>query len=385
MKTIAVIFGGRSPEHDISIVTAISSVIKPLKQLNQYNVLPVYITKQGEWYADKKLGEISIYSSGAIDAYIRTHRPAKISISDGFSILQATRLKTVEQKIDIVFPATHGTYGEDGSLMGLLRMANVTYVGCDMESSVIAMNKLLAHQVIAASGEKSHSYKGLSRKEFRQSTNNAGSFIKGLSYPLFVKPVHLGSSIGISRVKDSAELKDALELAFSFDSTVIIEEEVSNLIEVTVPVLGNTENLRVGLVERPLTQDSGTFDFDTKYMKQGKSGKSGKSSGAQGYSELPAKIPKELYKNCEDLAMRVFSALGCSGIARVDLLINSETGDIYFNEINPLPGSLYAHNWRAAGVSTVELVSQLIEIAEDRLRSEQELTTHFESNFLKQF
>jgi D-alanine-D-alanine ligase len=152
-----------------------------------------------------------------------------------------------------------------------------------------------------------------------------------------------------------------------------------------VPVIGNSE-LVVGLVERPLSPENDVFDFDTKYMNQGKGGKKmGGKQGSQGYSQMPADLPKKLYDLSVEVAKRTYRAIGCEGIARVDLLIDKKAGVVYFNEINPMPGSLYAHNWRASGVSTVELVEKLVDYAEQRWTEKQKLTTTFSTNFLKQF
>ncbi len=388
MKTIAVLFGSRSTEHDVSIVTAISSVIKPLRILKKYRVLPIYITKSGAWYADEKLGDIGLYSSGKIDSYLKSTAPVSLELANGLVIVKRTAFgKTRRIKIDVAFPATHGTYGEDGSLMGFLRMVNVPFIGCDMEASVIAMNKLLSHQVVSAAGVESHPYVGLTKHDYDNDQKSTLSRINKLQYPLFVKPVHLGSSIGITRVSAPNELEAALHTAFAYDETVIVEEAIANLIEVTVPVMGSVNNPQVGLVERPLFAVDETFDFDKKYMQHGKGkqgAKTAKSSGAQGYSELPANLSADLYKQCETLAKKVYEVIGCSGIARVDLLINSKTNQIFFNEVNPLPGSLYVHNWRAAGVSTTKLLDKLIEYAESRAGASS-VTTSFDTNFLKQF
>lgn len=386
MKTIAVIFGSKSTEHDVSIVTAIASIIKPLQATKLYNVMPVYISKEGVWYVDKKLGQISLYSTGKIDDFLKNARPAQLDLTNGLSFVVSSKYgRNKRINVDVAFPATHGTYGEDGSLMGLLRMAGVPFVGCDMEASVVAMNKLLSHQVIEAAGVKSHPYVGMKKSAYTHDKTSAIATLTHLRYPLFVKPVHLGSSIGITRVDDEGALEAALDVAFLYDDTAIIEEAIPNLIEVTVPIIGFAGNSKAGLVERPLFSSDETFDFDKKYMQQGKGGKSGKASGSQGYSELPAKLNKHLYEKAESLAKTAYDAIGCSGIARIDLLINGSTQEVYFNEVNPLPGSLYAHNWRMAGVSNIDLVNDLIQYAEKRAARQAKVSTSFSTNFLKQF
>ena len=386
MQTIAVIFGGRSAEHDVSIVTAIGSVIKPLELTKKYRVEAVYIAKNGAWYWDDRLKDIKLFSSDGIKDFLHKAKPVRLQFDGGLTLVKPGGIagRKLTCKIDVVFPATHGTYGEDGSLMGLLRMANVPFVGCDMESSVLAMNKLLSHQIVKDYGVESHQFLGVAKAEFDRDPNGAISRLEALSYPLFTKPVHLGSSIGISKVANRQELKNALEVVFHYDDTAIVEEAVPNLVEVTVPIMGNREP-KAAMVEQPLTTTQDFFDFETKYLQGGKKGKAGGEQGAQGYSKIPADLPPDLYKQAEETALKVYKALGCSGIARVDLLIDSKAKKVYFNEVNPMPGSLYAHNWRAAGVSGVELVKKLVRLAEERWHDEQQNTTVFATNYLKQF
>jgi D-alanine-D-alanine ligase len=386
MKTIAVIFGGRSTEHDVSIVTAIASIIKPLELTKQYQVEPVYIAKDGSWYWDQKLKDINLYSSGEIDVFMRKAPKVHLLFDDGLTLVKSSQFagRKAYKKIDLVFPAMHGTHGEDGELMGLLEMANVTYVGCDMPSSAVAMDKVLAKQVAEASGIPSTPWRWFYSQLLPHT--NITKTIEGLKYPLFVKPAHLGSSIGISKVDKPSELSNALEVAAHYDNKVIVEQGVDNLVEVTLPIIGN-EELTPALLEKPLTQPEDFFDFDTKYIRGGgkKGGKAGGVKGSQGYSEIPALLPADLYKKAEKTGLDTYKALGCSGIARVDMLIDSKTEKVYFNEVNPLPGSLYAHNWKLAGISNIDLVSRLVHLAEQKWQSKQKINTSFSTNFLKQF
>lgn len=382
-KTVAVIFGGKSTEHDISIITAIAAVIKPLELSHQFNVVPVYIAKDGKWYSDKKLSDVAMYRNKTIDEFCTRTKPVTIQFNNGM-VLEKPGLKREKIRVDIAFPAMHGTYGEDGSLMGLLRMAGIPFVGCDMQASVVAMDKVLAKQVAEANKILVPKYHYLYGKDFAEKSKTIlDGLEKSLKYPLFVKPTHLGSSIGITRVTNRHELQNAIEVAAYYDDKVLVEEGVNNLIEVTVPIIGN-EVLEPALVERPLVADGETFDFDTKYMSGGKKTGGGKQ-GAQGYSEIPAKLPKKLYDEAIETAQNMYRAAECEGIARIDLLIDEKTGQVYVNEINPLPGSLYAHNWRAAGTSGVDLVTKLVELAEERFSKQQKLQQTFSTNFLKQF
>jgi len=391
MKTIAVIFGGRSAEHDVSIVTAIASIIKPLELSKKYRVEAVYIAKNGAWFWDDKLKDIKLFTSGEIDRFVARTSPASVQFDGGMTLSKASGLagRKRHQKVDIAFPSMHGTYGEDGALMGLLDMAGVPYVGCSMEASVLAMDKVATKQMVVANGLPTNKFIYCTSKDLERDPAAVLQRAKQtLKYPLFVKPAHLGSSIAITKVQTDTELRNALEVAARYDDKIIIEEAVQNLIEVTLPVMGNDE-LTPAYLEQPLLGADDFFDFDTKYMgggkKMGGQKTGGGKRGAQGYSKIPAEISKDLYDKAEAIGLGVYRALGCSGIARVDMLIDSKTGDIFVNEVNPLPGSLYAHNWRQKGVSNVELVTRLVELAEERGRERQQLNTVFSTSFLKQF
>lgn len=391
MKTIAVIFGGRSAEHDVSIVTAIASIINPLELSKQYRVEAVYIAKNGAWFWDDKLKDIQLFTSGEIDRFTMRTSPASVQFNGGMTLVKTGGLAGRKQqcKIDVVFPAMHGTYGEDGALMGLLDMAGVPYVGCGLEASAIAMDKVTTKQIAVANGLPSNKFLYFMSSELEQRLSDIVTEItKKLTYPLFVKPAHLGSSIAITKVANDTELGNALEVAARYDDKIIVEEAVANLIEVTLPIIGNHE-LIPAILEQPLLNADDFFDFETKYMGSGgkKTGgaKAGGKRGAQGYSKIPAELPKELFKKAEQIGLGVYRALGCSGIARVDMLIDSKTGEVFVNEVNPLPGSLYAHNWRQKGISNVQLVTRLVGLAEDRFREREQLSTVFNTNFLQQF
>lgn len=389
MKTVLVIFGGRSPEHDVSIVSALAAVVKPLELCADYAVETIYIAKDGAWYWGDELKDIALFRSGKIDEFVKRTRSPSIELNGGLTLLkQSTLGRTTKRKIDIVFPVMHGSYGEDGSLMGLLEMAGVPYVGCDVPSSALAMDKVLAKQVIESSNLPTSKWVWFGKQLLATNPNEVHQRVSSLSYPVFVKPAHAGSSIGITKVDSKDDLMNAVEVAAHYDSKILVEEAIPNLIEVTLPIMGN-QDLTPALLERPLTNnDNAFFDFDTKYMQggKGKSGaKVGAKKGAHGYSELPAKLPGDLYQQAEKLGLDVYRALGCQGTARVDMLIDSEKNQVYFNEVNPMPGSLYAHNWRQAGVSGTELVKRLIVLAEDSFSQKQSTQTSFSTNYLKQF
>lgn len=387
MKTIAVIFGGQSAEHDVSIVTALASVIKPLELSGQYRVEAVYIAKDGSWFWDDKLKNIALFQGPQLEDFLHKAPKVMLQFDHGLTLVKSSQFagRKVYRKIDVVFPAMHGTHGEDGDLMGLLEMAGVAYVGCGVAAGAIAMDKALAKQVASAQGVPTNKWLWCMAGELARQPQTVLDRVKAFEYPLFVKPAHIGSSIGITRVTEPGQLMNALEIAAHYDDKILIEEAVPNLVEVTLPIIGNEEPVPAYL-EQPTLKAEDFFDFDTKYMSGGKGGKKGGGQkGAQGYSKIPAEIPKQLYAKAEKVGLDVYRALGCSGIARVDMLIDSKKGEVYFNEVNPLPGSLYAHNWRAKGISNVELVIRLVHYAEARFAATQRLQTTFATNYLKQF
>lgn len=381
-QTIGVIFGGQSTEHDISIITALAAIIRPLNLTAKYNVVPIYIAKDGLWYSDDKLNDIKLFSSGKIDTFLQSAKPVAIELGKGLTLVKPG-FRPTRITIDIAFPAMHGTYGEDGSLMGVLRMANIPFVGCDQTASAVAMDKVLCKQVAAANGVPVAKSIHFSKKEATTELDSILERARDLQMPLFVKPAHLGSSIGISRVTSHDQLANAIEVAAHYDDLILVEEAVQNLIEVTVPVIGN-DDPQAAMVEAPAAKPDEFFDFETKYIREGGK-KTGGTKGAQGYSQIPAELPGDLYDVATRTALDVYKAVGCSGIARVDLLIDTEAKVVYFNELNPLPGSLYAHNWQRAGVPPVELVEKLIGYANERFESKKELEATFSTSFLKQF
>lgn len=375
-KTVAVIFGGRSAEHDVSIITAHMPVIQSLLATGRFDVWPIYIAKDGSWYSDQAMNDLAYFTRDNFQARLSREKKVRILFDNGLKIIwPGWRSKIVQ--IYIVFPAMHGTFGEDGSLMGLLRMANVPFVGCDLFASAVAMDKVLTKQILAAEGISVIPYVWFTKNDWDGDKGIWTEKITKLRWPVFVKPVHLGSSIAITKVKKNSELENALEVAFHYDDKVLVEESVESLIEVTLPIMGN-EELRLAAIERPLNKTE-FFDFNDKYLSGNKKGGGANSQ----YSEIPANIDMVLEKQVEDLGKRTYRTLGCSGIARVDFLIDALSQRIYVNEVNTLPGSLYYHNWKKVGVSGVELVGKLIALAEERFASQQKTTYAFGSDILK--
>ncbi|MDO8481634.1 MAG: D-alanine--D-alanine ligase family protein [bacterium] len=375
MKTVAVIFGGRSVEHDVSIITAHTPIIDALLASGKFEVLPVYIAKDGSWYSNKAMNNLAYFKQSDFEARLAREKKLQLSFDKGFSLVWLGIIPR-SVHVDVVFPAMHGTFGEDGSLMGLLRMANVPFVGCDMTASAVAMDKVLTKQVLAQEGISVVPYVWFTSKEWTDESAGILKQISKLKLPLFVKPVHLGSSIGITKVKNNEQLQNAIEVALHYDDKILVEESVENLTEVTLPIMGN-DKPRVAEVEHPLNKTD-LFDFDSKYMSGGKKGSGANSA----YSQIPAEIGDELTLLVKETGKKVYKILGCSGIARVDFLIDNLTKNVYVIEVNTMPGSLYHHNWKKAGVSSMELVLGLIQMAEERFKSQKNTNYTFRSEIL---
>ncbi|MDD5099260.1 MAG: D-alanine--D-alanine ligase, partial [Candidatus Colwellbacteria bacterium] len=215
-KTIAVIFGGRSAEHDVSIITAHIPIIQSLMATGQYDVVPIYIARDGSWYSDKRMNDLKYFSDDDFKARIGSQKKVRILFDDGLKIVWPGAISK-PVKIDIVFPAMHGTYGEDGSLMGLLRMANVPFVGCDLFASAVSMDKVTTKQIISTEGIPVVPYVWFTKHDWETKKTALKEDIDKLSRPVFIKPVHLGSSIGIVKAKTQSEIENGIEVAFHYD------------------------------------------------------------------------------------------------------------------------------------------------------------------------
>ncbi|MBI5405314.1 MAG: D-alanine--D-alanine ligase [Candidatus Kerfeldbacteria bacterium] len=376
-KTVAVIFGGRSAEHDVSIITAHIPIIESLEASGRFDVVPVYLAADGSSYSEPAMSRLEYFRRPSFSTAIPDSARLRFLFDGGLTLVWPG-LREKRRRIDVVFPAMHGTNGEDGSLMGLLRLANVAFVGCDLGPSAVAMDKVFTKQILSAAGVPVVPFAWMTPADWQQRRDEMLARIKGLHWPVFVKPVHLGSSIAISKAQTDDELLNAIEVAFHYDDKILVEEAVEPLIEITLPIIGNDE-LQLGGLERPLNRTE-FLDFNDKYL----SGSPTKLAGVNAnYSEIPARIDDELAARVKQLGGQTYRILGCSGIARIDFLINAKTHDVFVNEVNTLPGSLYHHNWRAVGVSNVELVTRLIELAEQRFQQQRSRTTSFNSNILQ--
>ena len=344
-KKVAIIFGGCSSEYSVSLVSA-TSVIKNINK-DKYDVIMIGITQDGNFYLYD--GEVDKIEQ---NEWLNDNTCKKITISTNRSDHGIIVLETNEIiKIDIVFPILHGQNGEDGRLQGLLELVGIKYVGCDMTSSALCMDKYLAHELVSSSGILSPISYLFTKYDTLEKIESKVSHLK---YPLFVKPLKAGSSFGITKISSVTELKVAIEEALKYDDKIIIEENIDGF-EVGCAILGN-KNLVIGEVDEIELED-GFFDYYEKYnLKTSK-------------IHLPARISKEERNKIKEIALEIYKILGCSGFARVDMFYTKDK-KIVFNEVNTIPGctshSRYPSMLREIGMTFEEVIDRLIELGEER-------------------
>jgi D-alanine-D-alanine ligase len=281
--------------------------------------------------------------------------------------------------IDLAFPAFHGNLGEDGAIQGLFKVLNVPFVGCGVTSSAVAMDKALTKLFYQSIDVPTTKFLYYLRHDWRERKENIVKEIKDkLHFPLFIKPAKLGSSIGISKVKEEKDLINACELAFHYDDKIVVEEGVEPVLDATCAVIGNN-SLRASLIQES-SFDKDLFSYEDKYLNDG-----GAQLGqAQNNIFIPARLDSETTLKIQEYSKKIFKSLGCSGIARFDFLYNKNSKEIFANEINPLPGTLYHHLWEKSGLKIDELIEKLIKMAFKKHREENKTSYSFNSEVLNQ-
>ncbi len=390
---IGVLFGGKSVEHEISIISAIQAISHLNKE--KYDVIPIYITKNNEFYIGEDIGDVKSYTNlkSLLDRsqrVIMVHDEGKTKL---IKYPQKMFSKGFVDYIDIAFPVVHGTNVEDGTLQGFLTMMNIPYVGCDVLSSAVGMDKYVMKTVLKDAGVPVLDCKCYTANLYDEDSDKIVEEIESaIGYPVIVKPVNLGSSIGISKAENRTELYDSLETAFQYATKVLVETAVQNLKEINCSVLGDYESAESSECEEPVSSDK-ILTFSEKYIGDGsakgaKGTKGAKATGgSKGMATLKRKIPAEITPEqrdyIRDLAVKAFKVLGCSGVSRIDFMMNTETGDIYLNEINTIPGSLSFYLWEPLGVKYTELLDRMISLSLKREREQENITYTFDSSVLE--
>lgn len=371
---VAVIFGGRSPEHEVSIVTA-HQVKSALNE--KYEVTLIYITKEGEWLTGDELHELNTFTNGCLPNILNYDRvsiefetrPTFYSIPNRSGLFN--KKKTLD--IDVVFPAIHGVNGEDGSLQGLLELMNIPYVGAGVVGSSIGMDKIIMKSILSDSGLPVLPFIWFTKHQWNTTSEDIIDRVQEkLGYPVFVKPAISGSSIGVSPARNEEELYNAIELACRYCKRIVIEEGIEQGYEINCSVMGSDVPV-ASVCEQPIS-NSDFLSFDDKYIhdKPDDSDDVSREGMAGAQREIPAPIADDLTLHIQNLATDTFQILDCSGIARIDFLLTAED-IVYVNEINTLPGSFSFYLWEPSDITFPQLTSELVTLA---------LETHKEKNKL---
>lgn len=375
---LGVIFGGNSVEHEVSIISAVQA----MKSMNEekYEIIPIYITKEKEWYTGPSLREIETYKD--INELKRTNTKVSLINDNNKYYLQSFGMfKKYKEELDVAFPIVHGTNVEDGILQGYLETIGIPYVGSDVYASVVGQDKVLQKLVYKSFDLPLTDFYWFYDVDYLENKDKVINNCKKIKFPLVVKPATLGSSVGISFAKNEEELVSSIDEAIKYDKKILVEKAVENLVEVNISVLGNYKTQELSLIEEVTTKND-VLTFEDKYISGGK--KSGPSKGMLSLGRrIPAQISEKLQNNVEGIAKKAFKALGSSGVARIDFMIDEKEQKVYINEINSCPGSLAFYLWEPKGKKYTELLDDMVKIAIRDSKDKQTKVHSFKSNILE--
>lgn len=386
---VGVIFGGESVEHEVSIISAIQAMNKMDQE--KYEIVPIYITKDREWYTGAMLKDIDFYQDlSLIKKYAHN---VILYYKKGRFVLQKKGLfKSIVKDIDIAFPIVHGTNVEDGVLQGYLQTIGIPFVGSNVYASVVGQDKAFMKDIWASSNIPMTKYVWFYDADYKRDSQSVIKKINALKYPVIIKPATTGSSVGISVADNEEKLIEGIDDALQYDSKIVVEEVVENLKEVNIAVMGNYEHQKVSEIEEVLS-DNKFLTYNDKYigsskgkLKGGKIGVKGASKGmASTNRKLPAEISDKIRSEVEKIAVDAFKALGTSGNSRIDFLIDQEQEKVYINEINSIPGSLAFYLWDAKGINFTNVLDEMINIGIKDYKRRVSKTHSFKSNILSGF
>ena len=382
MKTkIGVIFGGKSVEHEVSVISALQAINNIDK--DKYEIIPIYISKDRTWYVGEGLSKIENYKN--IDMLIKKCKPVCLcKINDEFCLLSISGpIKKVIAKIDIAFPIVHGKNVEDGTLIGLLETIGIPYVGSGVIGSAIGQDKVIIKQILSNNQIPVTDYIWFYDYEYLEEKELIKKQIKKLGYPVVVKPANLGSSVGINYVKDEKTIEEALDEAVEYDRKILVEKAVENLVELNCSVLGNYQNQETSAIEEVMGNHN-ILTYEDKYISGNK--KQGPSKGMLNTDRIiPARISKEITEEVEKLSKLTFKILNLNGICRIDFLLDKKTKKLYVNEPNIIPGSLAFYLWEAKGKKYKELLNDLIENGMNNYKNSINKINSFDTSLLNNF
>lgn len=379
MIKLGVIYGGETVEHEVSIISAVQAMNK--LDNSKYEVIPIYITKDKEWYTGEMLKDIDIYQDMSL--LKRYAKKVVLICRNGRFILQSQGFfKRQIKEIDLAFPIVHGTNMEDGVLQGYLKTVGVPFVGSDVLASAISQDKVIQKQIFKDVELPITDYIWFYDSEYNEDEIAIIKRAKKLGYPVIVKPASLGSSVGIGTANNDEELKEKIEDAINYDSKIIVEEMVKNLTEVNISVLGNYEKQDLSVIEE-VVSDNDLLTFEDKYIGNAKKGNSkGMVSASR---KIPAELTEKQENQVREVAIKAFKALNSSGNIRIDFLVDKKSKKIYINEVNSCPGSLAFYLWEPLNIDYTELLDEMINIAIKDYKKKKSKIHSFESNILKGF
>lgn len=381
--TVAVLFGGKSVEHEISVISAVQAMGHLDRE--KYDLVPVYITKDGKFYTGECLTKIESFRN--ISAMLKNCTQVLMTNQDGRCVLVPYPMtfgyKRKIRAVDVVMPIVHGTNVEDGALQGFLKTLGVPFVGCDVLSSAVGMDKYVMKLVFQAAGIPVLDCRCYMKSQYYADEEALVADIEAkFTYPVIVKPVNLGSSVGISMAADRGKLLKALDEAFRYAPKVLVERGITALREINCSVLGDVYEAEASECEEPLNAGE-ILSYQDKYMSGGKGSKQPSEGMASLARKIPADLTPELREKIRTMAVKGFQALGCCGVSRIDFMIDKDTGNVYLNEINTIPGSLSFYLWEPLGVSYREMLDRMIKLALKRAREEEELSFSFDIGVLE--
>ena len=389
---VGVIFGGESAEHEVSIISAIQAINKMNEE--KYDIIPIYITKDRQWYTGAMLKDIDSYQDLSLIKKYATN-VVLVEKNNRF-ILQKKKglFKREVAEIDIAFPIVHGTNVEDGVLQGYLQTIGIPFVGPNTYAGVVGQDKVFMKAIFEKEDLPLSKYVWFYDSEYKTDKDEVLKKISKLKYPLIVKPATTGSSIGISYAEDEAKLCEAIDDAINYDTKILVEEVVENLKEVNISVLGNYEHQKLSVIEE-VNGHNKFLTYEDKYIGGGKTkAKFGVKSvpsckGSKGMlsasRKIPADLSDKLKEEVETVAKKAFKALGSSGCCRLDFLIDSKKNKVYVNEINSIPGSLAFYLWEPLGKDYTELLDDMINIGIKDYKKRSSKTYTFDTNILQGF
>ena len=380
---LGVLFGGKSVEHEVSIISALQAAASINRE--KYDVVPIYMTKKNEFYIGEEIGKIESYRDGIPQLLKKSQQVLMIPANGRVELLHYPLKKlgkSLIETIDVLFPIVHGTNVEDGALQGYLKTLGVPFVGCDVLASALGMDKYMMKCVWKAAGLPVLDCLRVGYKAYMEAPEAFLDKVeKEIGYPVIVKPIDLGSSVGIRKALDRAELSDAMDYAFQFAHKVLVERAVEHLKEINCSVLGDFDEAQASECEEPVSSDR-ILTYEEKYLKKGGS----KGEGSDGMASLsriiPANISEEERAFVRETAVKAFQALDCCGVSRIDFMMDSATREIWINEINTIPGSLAFYLWEPMGVKYTELLDRMIDLALKRDRDQAEISYAFDTNIL---